>query len=248
MSVFETRLAEGVLQVRRPRTRWLSTGWDGGERRAEAAYNVSVPEGWERTDVGAYVDERLSAAGFDPRGPMLLTGVEMRHARGACLGSVEAIATVGLSNPASLPMEPSGDVSSPEGAGPGTVNVIVGTARGCTGGALAGLLATAAEAKTATLLAETGFTGTTTDALVAACDPEGGPVAYAGSATAVGNAARACVREAVRASLRSRYADRAVPKTVADADHGVVTDDRAAVYVPRAGNAYDDGASNGGHD
>lgn len=248
MSVFETGLAEGVLQIRRPGTRWLSTGWDGGERRAEAAYNVSVPDGWERTDVGAYVDERLSAAGFEPRGPTLLTGVEMRHARGARLGPVEAIATAGLSNPASLSMEPEDDSSTPEGGEPGTVNVIVGTTRKCTGGALAGLLAAAAEAKTATLLAESGFTGTTTDALVVACDPEGESIAYAGSATSVGNAARACVREAVRASLGSRYADRSMPKTVADAAHGVVTSDRASVYDPGAGNIYGDGAPSEGHD
>jgi len=117
--VFEAAVRDGVLRLRRPETRWLSTGWNGGRLRADAAYNVSVPEGFDRTDLGAYRDERLARAGFkseeDP--PTLFTGVSMVHAYGARLGSVVAYATVGLSNPAMLPMDPTGVTGATDDAG-----------------------------------------------------------------------------------------------------------------------------------
>jgi adenosylcobinamide hydrolase len=231
--VFETTVTDGVLGLHRPETRWLSTGWEGGFERAKAAYNVTVPEGWERTDLGAYIAERRERAGFTVRGPTLLTGVEMQHARGARLDPVVAYATVGLSNPAALPTEPTGTEGGT--AGPhstGTVNLIVGTTQRLDEAALANLLSVVVEAKTATLLAEAGFPGTTTDAVVVGSTETGEPATFSGSATPVGAAARACVREAVRASFRSRYAERAVPRSVEDAEHGVVTDQRAEVFTP----------------
>ncbi len=232
--MFETTIADGVLGLHRPGTRWLSTGWDGGFERAAAAYNVTVPEGWERTDLGAYIDERRERAGFTATGPTLLTGVEMCHARGARLDTVVAYATVGLSNPAALPMEPIRTDEEPRDRPSriGTVNLLVGTTRRLTEAALATLLGVVVEAKTATLLAESGFSGTTTDAVVVGSDETGEPATFAGSATPVGAAARARVREAVRASFRSRYAEREVPRSVADAEHGVVTDRRAEVFTP----------------
>ena len=232
--MFETTISDGVFRLCRPEMRWLSTGWDGGFERGEVAYNVTVPEGWERTDVGTYIDERREQAGFTASGPTLLTGVEMHHARGARLGSVVAYATVGLSNPAALPMEPTGTNKrrSDGPSGVGTVNLVVGTTRCLTEAALATLLGVVVEAKTATLLAESNFSGTTTDAVVVGSDETGEPATFAGSATAIGTAARACVREAVRASFRSRYAEREVPRSVADAEHGVVTDRRAEVVTP----------------
>ncbi|WP_149797424.1 adenosylcobinamide amidohydrolase [Halorubrum xinjiangense] len=270
--MFEATVSEGVLRLRRPGTRWLSTGWDGGRSRAATVYNVTVPEGFDRTDLAAYRDERLARAGFDdgPAGrdpappgrdrdapPTLFTGVSMDHARGARLGPVVAYATVGLSNPAMLPVEPPEPTEPvepteqteataptdaaesreptgrPEGRpGPGTVNLIVGTTRRLAPGAAANLVAVAAEAKAATLLATAGVPGTTSDAVVVGDDPEGEPAEFSGSATAVGGAARACVRDAVRASLRSRYPDGDVPGPAADAEHGVVTDDRAEVFDP----------------
>lgn len=230
--MFETRTSEGVLSVRRPDARWLSTGWNGGEWRCDAAYNVSVPEGWERTDLGAYCATRRAAAGFETDGPTLLTGVDLVHARGARCGPVEAVVTAGVSNPAVLPMTPTGDRTDVAGDHVGTVNLVLGTTRNCTGGALANLLAVAVEAKTATLLAETGVPGTTTDAAIVACDPDGDPVEFTGSATPVGTAARACVRDAVLASLRSRYADAEAPASVGEAEYGSTTTERATVYRP----------------
>jgi adenosylcobinamide hydrolase len=233
--MFDAEVRAGVCRLSRPGTRWLSTGYRGGESVAPAAYNCTVPEGWSRTDLDAYVAERLDAAGFDDetRGPALLTGVAQRHARRARLDPVEAVVTAGVSNPAALPVTDAGGEpdtnaggDAPEGAG--TVNVVVGTTRALGAGALANLLTVAAEAKAATLLSLTGVPGTTTDAVVAACDPESEPARFAGSATAVGGAARACVRDAVAASLASRYGEEAVDAAAdARAGAGVVTDERA---------------------
>jgi len=47
--------------------------------------------------------------------------------------------------------------------------------------------------------------GTTSDAVVVASDPDGDPATFSGSATRVGAATRACVREAVDAALDARY-------------------------------------------
>lgn len=232
--MFETTIRDGVLCWRRDGTRWLSTGWDGGFETAPVAYSLEVPEGWDRTDVGEYVDDRLSATGFDRRGPTLLTGVSMAHARGARLEPAVAYATVGLSNPAPLDAEtafvPDSTDSTPDHAG--TVNLLVGTARSLTPAAHANLIAVAAEAKAATLLAATGFPGTTTDAVVVGCDPAGEPVEYSGSATAVGSAVRLCVRDAVRASLVARYPNGDVPGSVESAEYGVRTDRMATVFEP----------------
>ncbi|AGB37683.1 adenosylcobinamide amidohydrolase [Natronococcus occultus] len=237
----EIRRRDGVIRLARPGTEWLSTGWNGGRRSADSAYNVSVPEGWARTDLAAYADERLERAGFEDAGPVLFTGVDADHARGARCGPVTACATAGISNPAALPMSPAGgtlpEPSSVEDSPTGTVNVLVTADRRLADGALANLVAVAAEAKAATLLVETGFPGTTTDAVVVGHDPDGEPAAFSGSATPVGAATRACVREAVQASLRARYEDDTDrPESLADATYGVSTDVQARVFEPSDGN------------
>ncbi|WP_254823414.1 adenosylcobinamide amidohydrolase [Haloglomus halophilum] len=229
---------EGVCRVAAPTAwRWLVTGIRGGIRRAPAAYNVTVPEGFDRTDLDAYTRERRREAGFDTDGPALLTGVAMRHARVAVRGPVTVLATGGLSNPATLPL---GGAVPPTASGGddrppvGTVNLVVATDRALAAGTCAELLATAVEAKTATLLDATGFTGTSSDAVAVGCDPSGAPAEFAGSATGVGAATRACVRDALLASLDARYDGRGneLPDTVAAAEHGVVTDGSARVFAP----------------
>lgn len=252
--MFETEVTDGVLRFARPGTRWLSTSWNGGYTTADAAYNITVPNGFDRTDLDIYAQERRDRAGFEPAGPTLLTGVGMQHARGARFGPVTCIATAGLSNPAQLPMDAAsqspevdatsqtagGDVDGEEGTdggsaskpGNGTVNLLLGTTRALDDGALASLIATAVEAKTATLLDRTGYPGTTTDAVVVGCDPDGEPTPFAGSGTEVGAASRACVREAVTASLASRYSETDPPRSVAAAEYGTTLRDRATVFSP----------------
>ncbi|SFK98138.1 adenosylcobinamide hydrolase [Halogranum rubrum] len=231
--MFETTVRDGVCRIARDETRWLSTGYAGGESHGPAAYNVTVPDGWPEMDLDEYIDERRQRAGFDDPGPTLLTGVEQRHAHRARLGPVEAVVTAGVSNPATLPLEPTDERGEPrsDDRPVGTINVVVGTTRSLAPGALPNLLTVVAEAKTATLLAKMGFTGTTTDAVIVACDPSGEEAAFSGSATGVGAATRACVRDALVASLDSRYAvgDVDLPESVAEAAYGVVTDERADV-------------------
>ena len=256
--MFESTTSDGVLQVTQPSARWLSTGWNGGLQETATAYNVTVPEGWEETDLTAYVRKRLDDAGFRTDGPTLLTGVKQKHARGARYGPVVAYATVGLTNPAPLPVDDAEtgldtSVDGSKGVGstdhsnaqrqgetadgkepfePGTVNLLVGTTRRLDDGALANLVSVVAEAKATTLLAATPFPGTTTDAIVVGSDRTGERAPFSGSATAVGNAARISVRDAVLASLRSRYPDGNVPQSVDAVDYGVEPTGTARVFRP----------------
>ncbi|MFC7204525.1 adenosylcobinamide amidohydrolase [Haloferax namakaokahaiae] len=240
--MFETTERDGVCRLSRPETRWLSTGYDGGESRGPVAYNVTVPEGWPETDLDEYIAERRAKAGFSTPGPTLLTGVSQEHARRARFGPVEAVVTGGVSNPAALPVGDEESTASTRADSTdttdttdsntlGTVNIFVGTTRSLAPGALSNLVAVAAEAKAAVLLARCGSPGTTTDAVVAACDPSGESAAFSGSATEVGNATRICVRDALAASLDSRYADVPMPRSVKDAQYGVVADENARVDV-----------------
>lgn len=232
--MFETVRRDGVVRARREGARWLSTAWDGGYCEADAVYNVTVPTGFDRTDLDAYREQRLADAGF-PVGPTLLTGVEMRHARRATSGPVTVLATAGLSNPAELPVGDGvaagqRDTGDTEAWRPGTVNLVVGVDRALDDGALATLLATVVEAKAATLLSVADVSGTTSDAVLVGTDPGAERAEFAGSATEVGSAARACVRDAVVASLRSRYDDG--PPAPDEAAYGVVTDRQSDISRP----------------
>lgn len=231
----EPTVRNGVCQFRRDGTRWLSTGPDGGTETADAAYNICVPEGWRERDLQQYVGQRLDEAGFEAPGPALLTGVDLGHTRVGTHGPVVVAATAGLSNPATLTASedvPAAPTTHDQSEPAGTVNVIAWVDRALPESAQANLLTVVAEAKAATLLTETGFPGTTTDAVVVGCNPAAERVRYTGSGTEVGAAARACVRDAVRASVRSRYAETPVPASSATADHGVVTDIEPTLREP----------------
>ena len=229
---YECKRTADRLTLRRTDTRWLSNGFDGGYASAAAAHNLTVPEGFDRTDLAAYAAERLGSA---PAGPVLLTGVEQTHARAARYGPITAVVTAGLSNPALLTVDGSeeGRPESPAGGDPppaGTVNVLVGSGDPLTDGGLAGLLATVVEAKTATLTEHAGCTGTTSDAVAVGCPETDDGDEFAGSATAVGNAARVCVRDALSAALSARYDD--TPPDPRTAEHATPTSGSATVFRP----------------
>lgn len=244
--IVETTVHDGLVRIGRPGTEWLSTGYDGGRSFGDAVDVLSVPEGFDRTDLDEYVRERLASVDLDPVGPALLTGVDVGHARIARSGPAAVVATAGVSNPAALfPVDVADELSGrdrpdspdPVQAGsdhprPGTVNVVAVVDRACSSGALANLVAIVAEAKAATLCRLADVPGTTSDAVVVGCDPDGDPAAFSGSATETGAAVRACVRDAVTAAFRARYADSDPPTSVADAEHGTVTVRRTEVSRP----------------
>lgn len=237
--MFEYERTDDRLTLRRPGTRWLSNGFDGGYATARAAHNLTVPEGFGRTDLAGYATERLGSV---PEGPTLLTGVRQTNARGARYGPVEAVVTAGLSNPALLPAGDNsrrvdgrdGDIDAdafPDDAfRPGTVNIFVGSTEPLSDGGLAGLLATIVEAKAGALLGRAGCTGTTSDAVAVGCPAVEDGTAFAGSATAVGNAARVCVRDALGAAVGARYD--AGPPDPHEAEHATVTSGKATRFRP----------------
>lgn len=238
--MFEPTVRDDVCRCRREETRWLVTGWNGGYQDADAVYNITVPDGFDRTDLAEFRDERRDAVGFEDEGPAFLTGVSMGHARCASDGPVTVLATAGVSNPTALAMDADaaddpGDGRSIEEAPdwrPGTVNLVVGADRSLADGTLAELLATSVEAKATTVLDVAGFPGTTSDAVAIGCVPAGERTTFAGSATEVGSRARACVRDAIRASFASRYAETEPPASVDDAEYGVATERNTDVWQP----------------
>jgi adenosylcobinamide hydrolase len=232
----DVTVRSGVCRLSLPNGRWLGTGVNGGLRVAESAVNITVPGDFDRRDLGAVVAERCRDARFATDGPALLTAIEQCKARGASAGSVTAVATAGLSNPATLPIEPSrvkNRYGQPDDRPPvGTVNLLVSTDRALSDTQLAGALASVVEAKTATLQAMTGFTGTTSDAVAVGSNRNGTDVAFVGSSTPVGTAIRAAVRDALRASLEATYAEDDIPASVGDAEHGAITGRETTVFAP----------------
>jgi len=224
--LFESTVRSNVLQVRSDELNWLSTGANGGSWRATAAYNITVPKGWDETDLEAYTQKRRTEAGFKRPGPTLLTGVDQRHAHRARLDPVEVVVTAGVSNPTTLPPVESTTtetVATNDSHQPGTINIITGTKQSLSAGALANLIAVVTEAKTATLGRLTGFSGTTSDAVIVGSDRTGEHVRFSGASTPVGAAARACVRDALTAALESRYESESIPESVEAAAYGCET-------------------------
>ncbi len=232
----DVTVRSGVCRLSIQNGLWLGTGVNGGIRVADGAVNVSVPTDFDRRDLDAVVAERCAAAGFEGGCPALLTAVDQRHARGARAGSVTVVATAGLSNPATLPPEPSKETPDPGDTSDrppiGTVNLLLSTEQALAEAQLAGALATAVEAKTATLHSMTGFTGTTSDAVAVGSNQGGSDASFVGSSTTVGRSIRACVRDAIKASLEVTYADDEIPSSVGDAAYGAVTDCQPTVFAP----------------
>ena len=222
--LFDPTVRSNILQLQSDDLNWLSTGANGGSWHATAAYNITVPEGWNETDLEAYAEKRRVEAGFERPGPTLLTGVDQQHAHLARLDPVEIVVTAGLSNPTTLPA--TGLTTSTKtntNSQPGTINIIAATTRNLSAGALANLIAVVTEAKTATLSRLTGFSGTTSDAVIVGSDPTGKHVRFSGASTPVGQAARACVRDALTAALESRYESEPIPESVEAAAYGCET-------------------------
>lgn len=215
--MFEPTRHDGVLQLASKDANWISSGWNGGITTANGAYNISVPDPWEYTDLESYAANRRHQAGFSTSGPTLFTGVSLDHAYSATDTPVTVVATVGLSNPTTY-VDSTAD--PPNREPPGTVNLLIGIERTLPEHGLIEALCGAIEAKTLTLYQETGIPSTTTDAAITGCTATNNQSRYAGSATALGQAVRRCTRDAILASLHSHYPNNQYPQDQTDAEYG----------------------------
>lgn len=187
-----------------------SSVWNGGFAKVTSIVNRQVDRSYDCADPAAEMKRFLQRSGFEPeRTAAMLTAANIRG-YGRKLAAAEggpavcAWVTAGLSN-----RSRAGSLRASDKLYPGTINTIVVIDGGLTEAALVNAVITATEAKAAALqdmgvLTDDGLqaTGTTTDAVIIAAVPRGGPIRYAGPATTAGAAIGAAVYEATRASLR----------------------------------------------
>jgi adenosylcobinamide hydrolase len=170
--------------------RAASTGVNGGLRRVTTLLNHTVDEDFDHADPLRPMEDLVAGMGFSRDFFGLLTSVDIRTSCILHHGFITLFVTAGIRDP------------NPETAG--TINIIVHSAEGFTDGALLEALITATMAKADALRAlGHPFSGTVTDAVVAACE---GPVCheYAGTATEAGRRIYQAAFRGVQESL-ARY-------------------------------------------
>lgn len=208
------RLREGdgvmVLDVPEGWVALSSASVGGGLVWPRWVANVTVDEAFARTDLEAYVEERLRPYGLVGPGPALLTAADVRGWTGGEADGVQAWATVAPTRP-TWAARPGGRGVRDGGAGPrpGTVNIVVALPVPLTTAALVQAVGTVTEAKAQGLL-EAGVpgTGTASDALVVLCPDSaaGGeaPVPFAGVRSPWGHRVAEAVRQAVVTGMQLR--------------------------------------------
>jgi adenosylcobinamide hydrolase len=139
--------------------RAASTGIDGGIRNVATILNSTVPKDFDHEDPLSYIRNLLSAKTYGTDAFGLLTAVSMKHLCILKYDFITVFVTAGVSNPN----------PDPEPGKPHTINIIITSDEGFTDSALLETIMVAAEAK-AHALRRMGrdFTGTTSDAIVAA--------------------------------------------------------------------------------
>lgn len=187
----------------------------GGLVRPRWVANLTVDEGFTRTDLEAYTVERLAAQAphldLGRPGVALLTAADVGQAEEAMeevaategLEPVTAWATVGVTKPT---WAAGGRIPATSLESPGTINIVVALPVPLTVSALVQAVGTVTEAK-AQALVEAGVpgTGTASDAVVV-LSPEGvdgdvAPVPFAGVRSTCGAALARTVHGAVAAGL-----------------------------------------------
>ncbi|MCT8338107.1 hypothetical protein FKB36_11575 [Methanoculleus sp. Afa-1] len=164
----------------RGRFRAASTGVHGGLADVTTILNHTVPHNFE-DEPARHLDLLVARHGIFQDYFGLLTAVEMHHLCVLQYDFVTVFITAGVTNP------------TPHA--PGTINIIVYSREGMVDSALLEAIVTATGAK-AQALHDLGydFPGTTTDAVVVACDRDG-PRAhtYAGTLTELGSRVHAAI-------------------------------------------------------
>lgn len=164
----------------------------GGISDVNTIINHTVPRDFECDDPAGYIRDIMAKKGYDKEGYFgLLTAVRMKDLCILSCGYITAFITAGVSNPNPLD-------------GPGTINIIIHSARSMPDGAMLEMIKTVTEAKTAALF-DMGytFTGTTTDAVIVAYDRDAAESAgmYCGTLTGPGKRAYECVRMGVKEAI-----------------------------------------------
>lgn len=152
--------------------RAASTGVSGGLRKVTTILNHTVSPDFDHADPLRPLEDLAAGMGFSRDFFGLLTAVDMRTCCILHHDFVTLFVTAGISDPNPAPA--------------GTINIIVHSAEGLTDGALLEALLTATMGKADALRAlGHPFSGTTTDAVIAACE---GPACheYAGTGTEAG--------------------------------------------------------------
>ncbi len=152
--------------------RAASTGVNGGLRKVTTLFNHTVDSTFDHDDPLRPMEEIAAGMGFSRDFFGLLTAVPIRTSCILHYDFITLFVTAGVTDP------------NPGSAG--TINIIVHSAEGLSDGALLETILTATTAKADALRAlGHPFSGTITDAVVAAC--EGPPChTYAGTATEAG--------------------------------------------------------------
>lgn len=175
----------------------LSTGIDGGRRKAVAVLNHEVGKDFDHADPVAYMDTIASQMGIEGPRFYFLTAVYMENLCVVRDQQVTAFVTAGVSNPCQVP---------------GTINVILVVHGRMSEGALASAVITATEAKAKALFGMGfDFTGTTTDAVaVLSEEPRTdvcGPIffEYSGTGTDIGQSIYRCVKKGVEEGIKRQH-------------------------------------------
>lgn len=171
--------------------RAASTGVAGGIADVKTITNSTVPHDFSCSDPLDYIQDVMEENGYAGENFFgLLTAVRMKDLCILSCGYITAFITAGVTNP------------NPKG--PGTINIIICSAKTMPDSAMLELMKTVTEAKTAALF-DMGytFTGTTTDAVIVAYDREAKESSgmYCGTYTGPGKRAYECVRMGVKEAI-----------------------------------------------
>lgn len=171
--------------------RAASTGVSGGISDIDTIINNTVPRDFQHDDPAEYIRDIADKKGYGDKGFFgLLTAVLMKDLCILSCGYITAFITAGVTNP------------NPQG--PGTINIIIHSAKSMPDSAMLEMIKTVTEAKTAALF-DLGydFTGTTTDAVVVAYDRDAAESSgmYCGTFTGPGKRAYECVRMGVKEAV-----------------------------------------------
>ena len=213
-----------VLRSKTPLKILSSAVLNGGLREANCIVSVHVPEetGLDiddevHRDAGDFLMEETSKLGI-PQDQLvgIMTAAKMKNVDIATRKfedtTITAIATAGVHFSATAGDE----IASKQSAFPfkkwGTINIILLVDANLTDSCMVNAVSTVTEAKTVALReldVRSRFsgeiaTGTVTDSVVIACTKRGSKIAYAGTATPIGELIGKSVREAVKKALRNQ--------------------------------------------